>query len=242
MRVGRHVTRYAAIAAVVLGAWPSRVLAQDDHSHMMTAGTPGNAGAEAAGERPCQGCQARDQQFQNVENAGPDYVLQFGCVSGGDFGAMGMHFVNGALVGDGEVDVMSRDPALRAVAERAAAIDRRRLPGPRPPGRRTRSTRVRRSSWANSFISSTGPTALVFRLLHAPRLGVEGQSQRNVRELEPQRVVRRIQRAPPLSLTVAPIAHRRLLSREGGQAAVSLRTRLDGRELGLPGTVALAGS
>jgi hypothetical protein len=44
-------------------------------------------------------------KFQHVENAGPDYVLQFGCVSGGDFGAMGMHFVNGSLV-DGEVDVM----------------------------------------------------------------------------------------------------------------------------------------
>ena len=32
------------------------------------------------------------------------YALQFGCVSGGDYGAMGLHFVNGSLVGDGEVD------------------------------------------------------------------------------------------------------------------------------------------
>jgi hypothetical protein len=35
-------------------------------------------------------------QFQHQPP--PDYVLQFGCVSGGDFGAMGMHFVNGSLV------------------------------------------------------------------------------------------------------------------------------------------------
>ena len=56
-------------------------------------------------------------------------MLQFGCVSGGDFGAMGMHFVKGPLVGDGEVDVdTSRDCALRAAAERPTAVDRRRLP------------------------------------------------------------------------------------------------------------------
>ena len=32
------------------------------------------------------------------------YRLQFGCVSGPDFGAMGMHFVNSALVTDGILD------------------------------------------------------------------------------------------------------------------------------------------
>ena len=32
------------------------------------------------------------------------YALQFGCVSGSDVGAMGMHFVNGPLVMDGELD------------------------------------------------------------------------------------------------------------------------------------------
>jgi hypothetical protein len=39
------------------------------------------------------------------------YVLQFGCVSGSDQGAMGVHFVNGPLVGDGVLDV-SRPEAL----------------------------------------------------------------------------------------------------------------------------------
>jgi len=32
------------------------------------------------------------------------YALQFGCVSGSDTGAMGMHFVNGSLVGDDVLD------------------------------------------------------------------------------------------------------------------------------------------
>jgi hypothetical protein len=45
------------------------------------------------------------ERYQDVEVAKADgYVLQFGCVSGSDSGAMGMHFVNGALVGDGELD------------------------------------------------------------------------------------------------------------------------------------------
>ncbi len=44
-------------------------------------------------------------QFLNVNNAAPGYVPAFGCVSGPDHGAMGIHYVNGALVGDGEVSV-----------------------------------------------------------------------------------------------------------------------------------------
>ena len=44
-------------------------------------------------------------RFQDVEAAkAAGYALQFGCVTGSEAGAMGMHFVNGSLVGDGEVD------------------------------------------------------------------------------------------------------------------------------------------
>ena len=43
--------------------------------------------------------------FQNVEAAeAAGYALQFGCVSGPDVGAMGLHYVNGPLVMDGEID------------------------------------------------------------------------------------------------------------------------------------------
>lgn len=46
------------------------------------------------------------QQFLDVNNAGPaGYGPAFGCVSGPDHGAMGIHYVNGPLVGDGEIDV-----------------------------------------------------------------------------------------------------------------------------------------
>ena len=44
------------------------------------------------------------------------YALQFGCVSGPDSGAMGLHYVNFPLVLDGELDAdAARDRHLRAV-------------------------------------------------------------------------------------------------------------------------------
>lgn len=43
--------------------------------------------------------------YLDVNNAGPaGYGPAFGCVSGPDHGAMGIHYVNGALVGDGKID------------------------------------------------------------------------------------------------------------------------------------------
>jgi hypothetical protein len=44
-------------------------------------------------------------RFQNVAAAEAEgYHLMFGCVSGPDSGAMGLHYVNLDLVGDGELD------------------------------------------------------------------------------------------------------------------------------------------
>jgi len=47
------------------------------------------------------------EQYRDVRQAVKGgYGLMFGCVSGGDYGAMGLHFVNGAKVFDGgELDV-----------------------------------------------------------------------------------------------------------------------------------------
>ena len=45
--------------------------------------------------------------FLDVNNAVlAGYGPAFGCVSGPDHGAMGIHYVNGQLVGDGEIEVM----------------------------------------------------------------------------------------------------------------------------------------
>ena len=46
------------------------------------------------------------EQFLDVNNAGPaGYGPAFGCVSGPDHGAMGIHYVNGTLVGDGKIEL-----------------------------------------------------------------------------------------------------------------------------------------
>jgi hypothetical protein len=47
---------------------------------------------------------ARFKNVTSVNGPGDGYELMFGCVSGGDFGAMGLHYVNMSLVGDGEIN------------------------------------------------------------------------------------------------------------------------------------------
>jgi hypothetical protein len=60
----------------------------------------------AAPARLVQDVREATRQFLDVNNAGPaGYGPAFGCVSGPDHGAMGIHYVNGNLVGDGQIDV-----------------------------------------------------------------------------------------------------------------------------------------
>lgn len=52
-------------------------------------------------------------QFKNVQSAKEaGYALLHGCVSGPEEGAMGIHFANGNLVGDGEVDASHPEALL----------------------------------------------------------------------------------------------------------------------------------
>jgi len=108
MKVGRVLRQsgYSMICALVLtSAFPTCAHGQD-HDHATASAhrepTPEERRREGA---LVAAVRAATAQFQNVENAGPDYALIFGCVSGGDVGAMGMHFLNGSLMGDGDVDV-----------------------------------------------------------------------------------------------------------------------------------------
>jgi hypothetical protein len=116
MRVVRFATRsrYSVIGVFVLmSAWPSRALAQDGHDHVVASAhheqTPEqkrrtNALVTAVREATAGFQDPAAAEYQH-------YFLNFGCVSGGDFGAMGMHFVNMDLV-DGEIDVMHPEIVL----------------------------------------------------------------------------------------------------------------------------------
>jgi hypothetical protein len=70
----------------------------NSHTH-----APGSRDQSGALIRAVRESTERYQKVSAAEAAG--YSLQFGCVSGPDFGAMGMHFVNFPLVLDGVLDV-----------------------------------------------------------------------------------------------------------------------------------------
>ena len=107
MKVGRFATKFmhSIIGALVLmSAGSSLALAQDDHSHQTADHHEQTPAQKKQASALVKAVRQATAQFQH--DPGPDHVLQFGCVSGGEFGAMGMHFVNGTLVTDGQVDVM----------------------------------------------------------------------------------------------------------------------------------------
>jgi hypothetical protein len=80
-------------------------LAQDGHSQM-----PGMEHEQTPAQKDRASALikiVRDatERFKDVSVAEAEgYALQFGCVSGPDSGAMGLHYVNGALVARGEID------------------------------------------------------------------------------------------------------------------------------------------
>ena len=91
----RAIPAIAAVAALAL--WQLPAAAQNDHSHGANAGS--NAGALVKIVRE------NTERFKDVAIAEAEgYSLQFGCVSGPDSGAMGLHYVNFPLVLDGVID------------------------------------------------------------------------------------------------------------------------------------------
>ena len=85
---------------------PLGAVAQDDHSPTMTHDqelTPDQRSKQSALLKMVRESTERFQDVKAAENEG--YHLEFGCVSGDDFGAMGLHYVNDTLVGNGIVDV-----------------------------------------------------------------------------------------------------------------------------------------
>jgi hypothetical protein len=98
--------QYSAIALMLLNTCSSHALAQDDHSHATTSDKKevkpktlidGGALIKAVRESTAK--------YQDVAAAERDgYSLLFGCVSGEDFGAMGLHYVNGNILNSGVLD------------------------------------------------------------------------------------------------------------------------------------------
>ena len=110
MKIGRFAKPFGyslAGALVLMSSWSSRAAAHDDHMQTPTAQhhepmPDQNKKASALVKIVLEST----ERFQDPAIAEAEgYALQFGCVSGSDAGAMGLHFVNFPLVLDGELDV-----------------------------------------------------------------------------------------------------------------------------------------
>jgi hypothetical protein len=105
MKIRRFATQfqYFLIALVLMGACSGRVLAQD-HTHAAAA-QPLTQTQSSLQATLLQTVRDATEQFKDVQAAiHAGYQLTFGCVSGPDSGAMGLHFVNFDLVKSGVLD------------------------------------------------------------------------------------------------------------------------------------------
>jgi len=106
MKIQRFATHFHySIIALLMSVCPLQMLAQDGHSHMQAAEQPLTPAQKSKAGALITAVRQATARFQDVSVAQAEgYALQFGCVSGGDVGAMGLHFINGSLVGSGVID------------------------------------------------------------------------------------------------------------------------------------------
>ncbi|HKV63442.1 MAG TPA: hypothetical protein VJO16_16140 [Candidatus Acidoferrum sp.] len=104
MNTGRLAKQFknSMIALVLISASASGALAQDEHPHATTAQPQQLTHAQSALLKIVRESTERFKDVSAAEAEG--YSLLFGCVSGPDAGAMGLHFVNLNLVKLGAID------------------------------------------------------------------------------------------------------------------------------------------
>ena len=91
------------LMALVLGnACPNSAIAQSDHGHETASRARQLTSSQGELLKVVRESTAKYQDVSAAEADG--YALLFGCVSGPDSGAMGLHYVNLSLVGSGVVD------------------------------------------------------------------------------------------------------------------------------------------
>jgi hypothetical protein len=101
-----HFQYFLVAVLFLVSVGTTRALVQDGHTHTTTTQQEQLTSAQKS-RRNALVKIVRDstERFQDVSEAVSEgYLLQFGCVSGESEGAMGLHFVNGDLVGSGVID------------------------------------------------------------------------------------------------------------------------------------------
>src|ERR1700758_5109011 len=94
--------QHSMMAFLLAGVCPSGALAQNGHPHETNSQTQQLTQAQGALLKIVRDSTERFKDVAVAQAEG--YALLFGCVSGPDSGAMGMHFVNLNLVGSGVID------------------------------------------------------------------------------------------------------------------------------------------
>jgi hypothetical protein len=108
MKVMRFATRlgYSLIGVFALMSFSGHARAQGAQTHAPTSHHHGPAADQTSAL--VKVVRESTERFHDVSVAEAEgYALMFGCVSGPDSGAMGLHFVKGSLVGDDVLDPTS---------------------------------------------------------------------------------------------------------------------------------------
>jgi hypothetical protein len=105
MNIRPSVTQFqhSMLALILMGISPLGALGQGGHPH--PPATEQTSSQKSQASALIKIVRDSTERFKDVAQAEKEgYALQFGCVSGPDSGAMGLHYVNGALVNAGVVD------------------------------------------------------------------------------------------------------------------------------------------
>ena len=95
----------STMAPVLMSLCASPALAQGRHERLVTAQHESTPDHNHKASALIKIVRESTERFKDVSVAQKEgYALQFGCVSGPDSGAMGLHYVNGDLVGTGVID------------------------------------------------------------------------------------------------------------------------------------------
>lgn len=105
MQMGRliRVGGYAALGVLLMMGSAAVSIAQDHDGHGGDAAPKPLTAQQNDLVQAVRDATARFRSVTDPSQVGDPYTLMFGCVSGGDFGAMGLHFVRGDILHDGDV-------------------------------------------------------------------------------------------------------------------------------------------
>jgi hypothetical protein len=104
-RAGVGIVPMLLLSSVVVTAPVLTAQSSAAHEQAQTQATHDHGSRKAVPARLVELVQLNTRQFIDVNGAtAASYQPAFGCVSGPDHGAMGVHYINGGLVGDGKLD------------------------------------------------------------------------------------------------------------------------------------------